>query len=41
MIFVVQLVIETDESLKASKSYYLGDPEEIAEAAVAEQGKAK
>jgi 2,3-bisphosphoglycerate-dependent phosphoglycerate mutase len=39
----VPLVYELDEDLKAIKSYYLGDPEEIAKkaAAVAAQGKAK
>ncbi|MFN3980119.1 MAG: 2,3-diphosphoglycerate-dependent phosphoglycerate mutase [Caldilinea sp.] len=39
----VPLVYELDESLKPIKSYYLGDPEEIAKAAaaVAAQGKAK
>lgn len=39
----VPLVYELDENLKSVKSYYLGDPEEIANAAaaVAAQGKAK
>ena len=39
----VPLVYELDENLNAIKSYYLGDPEEIAKkaAAVAAQGKAK
>ena len=39
----VPLVYELDENLKPIKSYYLGDPEEIAKAAaaVAAQGKAK
>lgn len=39
----VPLVYELDEDLNAIKSYYLGDPEEIAKkaAAVAAQGKAK
>lgn len=39
----VPLVYELDENLKPIKSYYLGDPEEIARAAaaVAAQGKAK
>ena len=39
----VPLVYELDEELKPIKSYYLGDPEEIAKAAaaVAAQGKAK
>jgi 2,3-bisphosphoglycerate-dependent phosphoglycerate mutase len=39
----VPLVYELDEELNAIKSYYLGDPEEIAKkaAAVAAQGKAK
>ena len=39
----VPLVYELDENLKSVKSYYLGDPEEIAKAsaAVAAQGKAK
>lgn len=39
----VPLVYELDEDLNAIKSYYLGDPEEIARkaAAVANQGKAK
>jgi 2,3-bisphosphoglycerate-dependent phosphoglycerate mutase len=39
----VPLVYELDETLKPIKSYYLGDPEEIAKAAaaVAAQGKAK
>jgi 2,3-bisphosphoglycerate-dependent phosphoglycerate mutase len=39
----VPLVYELDEDLKAIKSYYLGDAEEIAKkaAAVAAQGKAK
>jgi len=39
----VPLVYELDDSLKAIKHYYLGDPEEIAKkaAAVAAQGKAK
>ena len=39
----VPLVYELDEDLQAIKSYYLGDPEEIAKkaAAVAAQGKAK
>lgn len=38
----VPLVYELDENLKSLKSYYLGDPEEIAKAAaaVAKQGKA-
>ena len=37
------LVYELDDNLKVIKSYYLGDPEEIAKAAaaVANQGKAK
>jgi 2,3-bisphosphoglycerate-dependent phosphoglycerate mutase len=37
------LVYELDESLKPLKSYYVGDPEEVAKAmaAVAAQGKAK
>lgn len=39
----VPLVYELDEALKPIKSYYLGDPEEIAKAAaaVAAQGKAR
>jgi len=39
----VPLVYELDENLKSIKSYYLGDPEEIAKAtaAVSAQGKAK
>ncbi len=39
----VPLVYELDGALKPIKSYYLGDPEEIAKAAaaVAAQGKAK
>jgi 2,3-bisphosphoglycerate-dependent phosphoglycerate mutase len=39
----VPLVYELDEDLNAIKSYYLGDPDEIAKkaAAVAAQGKAK
>jgi len=39
----VPLVYELDKKLKSIKSYYLGDPEEIAKAtaAVAAQGKAK
>ena len=39
----IPLVYELDENLKSVKSYYLGDPEEIAKAAaaVAAQGKAK
>jgi 2,3-bisphosphoglycerate-dependent phosphoglycerate mutase len=39
----VPLVYELDENLNSIKSYYLGDPEEIAKAAaaVAAQGKAK
>jgi 2,3-bisphosphoglycerate-dependent phosphoglycerate mutase len=39
----VPLVYELDDSLKAVKHYYLGDPEEIAKkaAAVAAQGKVK
>ena len=39
----IPLVSELDENLKSLKSYYLGDPEEIAKAAaaVANQGKAK
>jgi len=39
----VPLVYELDENLNSLKSYYLGDPEEIAKAAaaVAAQGKAK
>jgi len=39
----IPLVYELDENLKSIKSYYLGDPEEIAKAAaaVAAQGKAK
>ncbi|MFN3333914.1 MAG: 2,3-diphosphoglycerate-dependent phosphoglycerate mutase, partial [Caldilinea sp.] len=39
----VPLVYELDETLTPIKSYYLGDPEEIARAAaaVAAQGKAK
>lgn len=39
----VPLIYELDEDLNAIKSYYLGDPEEIAKkaAAVAAQGKAK
>ncbi|MCG6913635.1 2,3-diphosphoglycerate-dependent phosphoglycerate mutase [bacterium BMS3Abin03] len=39
----IPLVYELDENLKSLKSYYLGDPEEIAKAAaaVANQGKAK
>jgi 2,3-bisphosphoglycerate-dependent phosphoglycerate mutase len=39
----VPLVYELDENLNSVKSYYLGDPEEIAKAAanVAAQGKAK
>jgi len=39
----VPLVYELDENLKSVKSYYLGDPDEIAKAAaaVAAQGKAK
>jgi len=39
----ISLVYELDESLKPIKSYYLGDPEEVAKAmeAVARQGKAK
>jgi len=43
MIFGTQLVFESDEYLKSIKSYYLGDPDEIAKAAaaVANQGKAK
>jgi 2,3-bisphosphoglycerate-dependent phosphoglycerate mutase len=37
------LVYELDANLKPIKSYYLGDPEEVAKAmqAVANQGKAK
>ncbi|NTW50697.1 MAG: 2,3-bisphosphoglycerate-dependent phosphoglycerate mutase, partial [Chlorobiales bacterium] len=37
------LVYELDDNLKAIKSYYLGDPEEVkkAMASVANQGKAK
>ncbi len=39
----IPLVYELDEALKPVKSYYLGDPEEVARAmeAVANQGKAK
>lgn len=39
----IPLVYELDENLSSIKSYYLGDPEEIAKAAaaVAAQGKAK
>ncbi len=39
----IPLVYELDEALKPLKSYYLGDPEEVAKAmeAVAKQGKAK
>ena len=39
----IPLVYELDDDLKVIKSYYLGDPEEIAKAAaaVANQGKAK
>jgi len=39
----IPLVYELDETLKPVKSYYLGDPEEVAKAmeAVANQGKAK
>ena len=39
----VPLIYELDENIEAIKSYYLGDPEEIAKkaAAVAAQGKAK
>jgi len=39
----IPLVYELNENLKSVKSYYLGDPEEIAKAAqaVANQGKAK
>lgn len=39
----IPLVYELDDNLKSIKSYYLGDPEEIAKAAaaVAAQGKAK
>ena len=39
----IPLVYELDDNLKVIKSYYLGDPEEIAKAAaaVANQGKAK
>jgi len=39
----IPLVYELDDNLKTIKSYYLGDPEEIAKAAaaVANQGKAK
>ncbi len=39
----IPLVYELDEALKPVKSYYLGDPEEVARAmeAVAKQGKAK
>ncbi len=39
----IPLVYELDEALKPVKSYYLGDPEEVAKAmeAVARQGKAK
>ena len=39
----IPLVYELDEDLKPVKSYYLGDPEEVARAmeAVARQGKAK
>jgi 2,3-bisphosphoglycerate-dependent phosphoglycerate mutase len=39
----IPLVYELDENLNSIKSYYLGDPEEIAKAAaaVAAQGKAK
>ncbi len=39
----IPLVYELDENLKSVKSYYLGDPDEIAKAAaaVAAQGKAK
>jgi len=39
----IPLVYELDEALKPVKSYYLGDPEEVAKAmeAVANQGKAK
>ncbi|NIO08769.1 MAG: 2,3-diphosphoglycerate-dependent phosphoglycerate mutase, partial [Deltaproteobacteria bacterium] len=39
----IPLVYELDEELKPIKSYYLGDPEEVARAqeAVANQGKAK
>lgn len=39
----IPLVYELDEALKPIKSYYLGDPEEVAKAmeAVANQGKAK
>ena len=39
----IPLVYELDEALKPIKSYYLGDPEEVAKAmeAVAKQGKAK
>jgi len=39
----IPLVYELDDNLKSIKSYYLGDPEEIAKAAaaVANQGKAK
>ena len=39
----IPLVYELDENLNSVKSYYLGDPEEIAKAAaaVAAQGKAK
>ena len=39
----VPLVYELDDNLRSIKSYYLGDPEEIAKAsaAVAAQGKAK
>ena len=39
----IPLVYELDEALKPVKSYYLGDPEEVAKAmeAVAKQGKAK
>jgi 2,3-bisphosphoglycerate-dependent phosphoglycerate mutase len=39
----IPLIYELDEALKPLKSYYLGDPEEVARAmeAVANQGKAK
>jgi 2,3-bisphosphoglycerate-dependent phosphoglycerate mutase len=39
----IPLVYELDDELKPIKSYYLGDPEEVAKAmeAVARQGKAK
>jgi 2,3-bisphosphoglycerate-dependent phosphoglycerate mutase len=39
----IPLVYELDEELNPIKSYYLGDPEEVAKAmtAVANQGKAK